>query len=244
MRCPQCGSPDLMTSREDYRYTESGLDNVILKGVTVHHCQQCGEQFPVISQVKKVHERIARALLAKTSVLTGEEFRFLRKEMRLKASALANLMGVHKVTVSRWESNTESIGAPADRLLRYIYATRNMESLAECHNPLTWAMVSNTIQCQTRWLETQLKLIERTPIRHELVTLDMAIEELNKAAPWGFSLTSPCGCFVTSGNSVNLCEGSPRFIQYQFIFQPDSSPTKGTINVITQPREVVLHGRS
>ncbi len=198
MQCPQCGSPDMVTSKkEDYHYTESGLNNVILKGITVHQCQKCGEQFPVIPRIIKLHGRIARALLAKPSVLTGEEFRFLRKEMRLKASELASIMGVHKVTVSRWETNAEPIGPSADRLLRYIYATRHMKDLAE-HLPHLWqedreqidqcagkrqkeviqdmaaASDADIIQGAARWLETRVKLIRRTQRPHEPIAIDPA----------------------------------------------------------------------
>jgi putative zinc finger/helix-turn-helix YgiT family protein len=123
MQCPQCGSPE-MVEKGDYPYAESGLKNVVFRGVTLHKCSKCGELLPEIPHIKKLHAKIALELLYKEGPLAGEEIRFLRKEMRLKANELAPLLGVHKVTVSRWETNEEKIGPSSDRLLRYIYATR------------------------------------------------------------------------------------------------------------------------
>jgi putative zinc finger/helix-turn-helix YgiT family protein len=99
-------------------------------GITLHKCRKCGELLPEIPSIKKLHAKIALELLYKEGPLTGEEIRFLRKEMRLKANELAALLGVHKVMVSRWENNNEKIGPSSDRLLWYIYAMRRIEELA------------------------------------------------------------------------------------------------------------------
>jgi putative zinc finger/helix-turn-helix YgiT family protein len=123
-RCPQCGSEDLITTHGDYHYLESGLPNVILKDIPLRRCKGCSELWPVISRIKQLHEVITEALVKKASPLTGDEVRFLRKALRLKARELASVLGVHKVTVSRWETGKEAIGPTADRLLRLMVATR------------------------------------------------------------------------------------------------------------------------
>ncbi len=119
MKCPECGQ---MMKREtkDYKYTESGLSNVILKDISVYRCP-CGNEVAEIPAIERLHQKIAEGLFRKPALLTGEEIRFLRKEMGLKAMELAHVLGVSKVTVSRWENQTKPIGVVSDRLIRLLY---------------------------------------------------------------------------------------------------------------------------
>src|SRR5260370_42646785 len=47
MKC-ECGT-EMKSRKENYRYTESGLDNVILLGVEVRRCPSCGLSEVVLS---------------------------------------------------------------------------------------------------------------------------------------------------------------------------------------------------
>jgi putative zinc finger/helix-turn-helix YgiT family protein len=123
MKCPTCGK-EMKSKRRDYEYTESGLKNVILKDIPVHECKACGEVLPEIKNIKQVHKWIAEYLVRKESPLTGAEFRFLRKQMRMGAAELAGFLGVTPVTISRWENGKETVGPQSDRLLRAFFATR------------------------------------------------------------------------------------------------------------------------
>jgi len=105
---------------QDYQYTESGLSNVVLKNITVYKCP-CGDEMAEIPAIERIHQKIAEYLFRKPALLSGEEIRFLRKEMGLKAVELANLLGVSKVTVSRWENSAKPIGILSDRLIRLLY---------------------------------------------------------------------------------------------------------------------------
>ncbi len=125
MKCPSCGKAMRATKR-DHRYEEAGLKNVVLTGTTVYECG-CGEILPEFPQIHRLHQRIAKDLVAKQSPLTGEEFRFLRKAMGLSAKELARLLGVTTVTISRWENNKEKVGSQSDRLLRCLYLTRSKD---------------------------------------------------------------------------------------------------------------------
>ena len=120
MKCPSCGT-EMKSKIRDYEYVESGLKDVVLRNIKVYECPSCGELLPEIANVKQIHKWIAEYLLRKRSPLTGEEFRFLRKEMRKSAKELAPLLGVHPVTVSRWENNKEIIGPQSDRLIRMLF---------------------------------------------------------------------------------------------------------------------------
>ena len=104
----------------EYRYTESGLDNVVLTGVTMYKCA-CGEAVPELKNVGRIHRAIADALTKKKSRLYGQEVRFLRKEIGMTAKDLAGLLSVNPVTVSRWESGKEKVGSVSDKLIRMLY---------------------------------------------------------------------------------------------------------------------------
>jgi DNA-binding transcriptional regulator YiaG len=105
--------------RENYRYTECGLDSVTLVDVIVFHCK-CGAIVPEIPAVARLHEAIAITLLRKDSLLSGEEIRFLRKMAEYSATKLAAVMGVTKEVMSRWENNKQNIGKESDRFLRFV----------------------------------------------------------------------------------------------------------------------------
>jgi transcriptional regulator with XRE-family HTH domain len=100
--------------------------------------------------------------------------RFLGMEMRLKANELAALLGVHKVTVSRWENNEENIGPSSDRLLRSIYATRRIEELASHLGKLGGEKVSEDIRHDVRQIEDHAKAIKRTMVKRRPIAIDLA----------------------------------------------------------------------
>ena len=52
--------------------------------------------------------------------LTGEEVRFLRKELELSQVNLASGLGVSESTIRGWENNCQPITPPAERLLRVL----------------------------------------------------------------------------------------------------------------------------
>ena len=85
--CPKCGKLQ-ETSRSDYKYLESGLDNVLICDIEMVKCS-CGEECALIPGILAVHKAIANCLLEKETQLTGKEIRFLRKEMGLKVSSFA-----------------------------------------------------------------------------------------------------------------------------------------------------------
>jgi len=117
-----------MTHRvaENYNYLESGLDNVILKGIDVFRCS-CGEEVARIPSIGELHRLIGLKLVKKDSLLNGKEIRFLRKNIGVSAQKLARQMGVDNATISRWENNKQRITKSHDLHLRLIYC--NMKSI-------------------------------------------------------------------------------------------------------------------
>lgn len=65
---------------------------------------------------------IAESILLKPTSLSGAEIRFLRKNLAMKINEFSQLLGVDRVTVSRWENDHEKPSRSADRLIRLTYA--------------------------------------------------------------------------------------------------------------------------
>ena len=120
MKCPACGKEMTQISAEDYHYQESGLDNVILRGIDVFRCP-CGEEVAKIPSIDELHTLIGLKLVKKNSLLNGKEIRFLRKNIGVSAQKLARQMGVDNATISRWENNKQRITKSHDLHLRLIY---------------------------------------------------------------------------------------------------------------------------
>ncbi len=121
-RCQACGEKtEKQKPTRPYHYTESGLKNVYIDGIMMFRCPACDAEFPEIPNVEGLHASIADALMRKPYTLTGREFRFLRKEMRMRAKDLATVLGVTPTTVSRWETGVERVGIANDRLIRSLY---------------------------------------------------------------------------------------------------------------------------
>jgi len=93
MKCHECGKTLRERKPKEYRYRESGLNNVTLTGIRVFECPEGHGEFPEIPNIVGFHQAIARMLAKKPAALTGAEFRFLRKEMGLKAKDLARHLG-------------------------------------------------------------------------------------------------------------------------------------------------------
>jgi len=134
MLCYNCKSV-MKKTKTDYPYKESGLDNVVLKGISAYVCPSCGEVNPIIRNPLAVHQRLAETLISKKSILSNREIIFLRKEMGIKAIDLARIMGVSKVTVSRWENGRERISSVADRLVRTLYRLKTLEQMCALARP-------------------------------------------------------------------------------------------------------------
>ena len=106
-----------------YRYTECGLDNVQIKGVTVV-TDDAGNEVYCLPQVQSLHKAIAHEIVAKESSIDGKEIRFLRTEMGMTQEELAKVLGVARNTVVRWEKNKPRIDAAAEVVVRMLSMER------------------------------------------------------------------------------------------------------------------------
>lgn len=105
--------------RAPYHYTACGLSDVYLYGGYEEE-EFDGECYVSIQHVNELHRAIMGALVSRPGDLSGEEVRFLRKEMDLTQAELATLVGVRAQTVARWEKDETEIPGPANVLLRLL----------------------------------------------------------------------------------------------------------------------------
>ena len=126
MKCRKCKGQMTKTT-DDHRYRESGLENVVLKGVDIFHCD-CGERILSVPRVPELNALIGETLIRKDSPLAGSEIRFLRKNMGLSGKRLSEIMGVDKATSSRWESDFQKPTKAHDHFILLLYITEKRVS--------------------------------------------------------------------------------------------------------------------
>lgn len=122
-KCPKCRA-QMRGSVQEHRYTECGLDYVLLKNVAVFECDECGERVLRIPAIEKLHRGIAHVIARRPSRLRPAEVRFLRKYLGLSNQDFAKTMGVSESQASRW-TTSEPMGASAERLLRLLVERLN-----------------------------------------------------------------------------------------------------------------------
>lgn len=117
--CSICGAAAKVV-RGDYRFKECGLKCVILKGIEIIKCHECGNADPIIPRVNALMRGLALAVVNKRYRLQGEEVRFLRKYLGMTGEEFARLVHADKTTISKWENNDDPVGPQSDRLIRAV----------------------------------------------------------------------------------------------------------------------------
>lgn len=103
----------------EYRYTESGLDNVLIEGIDLVTADDAGVACVSIPNINGLHKAIALGILTKTTGLTGKELRFLRTELGMTQAELAEIVHREPLAISRWErGEVETIDSNAETLIR------------------------------------------------------------------------------------------------------------------------------
>jgi putative zinc finger/helix-turn-helix YgiT family protein len=116
----------MIERRENYKYDFCGLPGVVLEGVVVGRCPNCGESAVTIQDIDGLHRLIASMVATKRSRLTDREVRFLRKWLGWSGSQFAAWMQTDPSTVSRWESGKQFMSKQAEGLLR-LYALKTVD---------------------------------------------------------------------------------------------------------------------
>jgi DNA-binding transcriptional regulator YiaG len=101
------------TAEKPHHYWECGLGNVYLINVEVFYCPQCEGDSAAIPAIIDLHGMIAAALLRSHEPLTGGEFCYLRKNMTMRLSEMADRMKVSPEVIKNFErSETQSLRPP------------------------------------------------------------------------------------------------------------------------------------
>jgi transcriptional regulator with XRE-family HTH domain len=101
----------------EYKYTESGLDNVIIAGVSFVK-DDASEMVVRVPNINGLHKAIATAIVTRHSMMSGREMRFLRSEMGMTQAELSDMIHREPLTISRWERGENDIEANAETLFR------------------------------------------------------------------------------------------------------------------------------
>jgi putative zinc finger/helix-turn-helix YgiT family protein len=117
--CSDCGSEALI-QRGTYRFRESGLDNVVLKGIEIVKCPACGNEEPIIPNLDGLLRIIAVAIVTNRLPLAGAEVRYLRKYLEMSGEQFARILHTDKSTLSKWETGAVNIGSKSDLLIRAV----------------------------------------------------------------------------------------------------------------------------
>jgi DNA-binding transcriptional regulator YiaG len=107
----------------DYRYTECGLDNVMISGMNIL-VDDAGDEVYCIKNVTGLHKVIAHAIIARPHGITPDELRFLRTEMGLTQAELAQIVKKDGQTIGRWERGEKPIDENAEVVIRMVAAEK------------------------------------------------------------------------------------------------------------------------
>ena len=114
----------LATEDEPFHFFDSGLSNVYLIGIKYFTCE-CGRVIAEIPAIKPLMRLIARDLIGSPVSLAGDEIRFLRKRLGMKATQFAKILGVEAETISRFENDKQPPSESLDKLIRLTYAVNS-----------------------------------------------------------------------------------------------------------------------
>ncbi|GAC1352397.1 MAG: hypothetical protein NVS3B20_11310 [Polyangiales bacterium] len=127
MNCPSCGTKMKESHIDDYDIGPAlGMSSVTVSGFTSLKCPKCGDVLVDGNVLEQTENALATAIIARGDVLSSEEIRFLRKRMDMSQAELGNRLGVHRVTVARWETD-EPIPSPTSLAVRALVAFHMLE---------------------------------------------------------------------------------------------------------------------
>ena len=76
-----------------------------------------------VEDVEGLHRAIGQSILNSKPKLSGEEFRFFRKELNMSQQAAGNMLGYEAQTVAIWEKE-DKVPKSADLLIRGLYTEK------------------------------------------------------------------------------------------------------------------------
>jgi len=125
--CPNCGERDLSarTDTEKFVYG-AGKDLANLQAtVQIYRCGKCGFEFTDERSSEARHDAVCRHL----KVMTPKEIVALRERYQLSQTEFAELSGIGKASLARWETGLVIQNQSIDNLLYLLFKDENIEAL-------------------------------------------------------------------------------------------------------------------
>src|SRR5262245_20518061 len=119
-QCPECNSENTTAKYQDYQFKESGLDNLTLVNCEMINCGECKAVTPIFWAPERMVRTLTKVLLAKPSLLSGNEILFLRKRGGIKELEFEELINIDRGPISRLESGKDIIRLSEDRRIRLV----------------------------------------------------------------------------------------------------------------------------
>jgi len=130
-----------------YHYTECGLNNIIIEGLSVLTDDE-GDDVIEIPYINELHRAIASGIVMHEHGMSGAELRFLRSELGMTQVELANFLHKEKQTVGRWERAEFEIDGSSETMIRKLAIEKLNLDISDGIDELSKKSVS-TVQDQT-----------------------------------------------------------------------------------------------
>ena len=129
MACKTC-SFERIPDREQYKYTESGLDNILIEDARFVQCRLCGEKNPLLPDPHRAGKEIMEQL--RDVPLGADEVLFMRKLLGVRPDELALMLTnrgtpVSEHDVSLYENTDKEVPQPYQETLRSLTEYRLMD---------------------------------------------------------------------------------------------------------------------
>jgi YgiT-type zinc finger domain-containing protein len=141
MKCVQCGHNGLRGTTTTH---EVHIGDAVVQGtVPAEACPKCKEVYVSGDALERLELQVAEQV-ARSGVVSGATFRFMRKALGLQAKEMLEVIGTPPETVSRWETGARDV----DRFAWITLATMVIDK-AEERAPSTRDVVRATLTPST-----------------------------------------------------------------------------------------------
>lgn len=123
MKCLECGV-EMKVVHENHKYSECGLDNVVIVNASKHKCTKCGEEYLDLPNPEDLHRVISEEIIKNHKKLDFKEFRFLRKHLGFSSTYFAKIVKISRETMSRYENGKSKIPTQMDLLIRALVMSK------------------------------------------------------------------------------------------------------------------------
>lgn len=100
-----------------YHYTECGLNNIVIEGLSVVVDDE-GDEVVEVPYINDLHCAIASGIVLHEQGMSGAELRFLRSEIGMTQAEFAAFLHKDKQTIGRWERAESEIDGTSETMIR------------------------------------------------------------------------------------------------------------------------------